>query len=97
MQWLLFCKLQHTLLITGLYDKMKVELCSRCGENLSCILMRYGFWPASPVYPNLCLTMEVMYLIRSLKFECQISTMGFFDSFTWRYRTKQDIVSYFIF
>ena len=67
------------MIFVGRQHSVYFEFCA-C-EDEAVTLARHSLWPATPVSPRLCFTMEYMDLLRVLTFECKASMTSIHKAF----------------
>jgi hypothetical protein len=60
-------------------------------------LVRYGFWPSSPVRPTTAFSIPLLKLVNTLTLECSISVAGMVQTLRWmnNLTSKQVEINYY--
>jgi hypothetical protein len=69
------------LLFIGRQHFINLTFCE-C-EPQAASMVRYGFWPASPIRPNVGFSLPLLRLMTMLTLECAVSVAGFVQTLRW--------------
>jgi len=62
-------------------------------ESLAATLVRFGFWPSSPVRPSAAFSIELLRLMQMLTLECAVSVKGFVQTLRWMHNLSSKEVN----
>lgn len=52
-------------------------------ESAAATLVRFGFWPCSPVRPSTAFSIDLLKMMHMLTLECAVSVKGFVNTLRW--------------